>query len=227
MAQATIVAKVISGEVPATATELNLVLVGEDGETHQGLFDVSFLNAIPDVTVYSPSGYEELRLALRHAIYNDPAVSVVRYPRGAQPAVPQGLQWQDVPFARYGDLTAPVVLVTYGRLFFNLYEAMLELKQQGIPIQLLKLNRIKPIDHLACRAVLNTKHLLFYEEGIRTGGIGEQCGSRLLEEGFHGRYRIFAVEERFIPQCSQDTAFHSIEADRNSIVHTVLGEENR
>ena len=69
--------------------------------------------------------------------------------------------------------------------------------------------------------------ILFYEEGIRTGGIGEQCGSRLLEEGFHGRYRIFAVEERFIPQCSQDTAFHSIEADRNSIVHTVLGEENR
>lgn len=57
-------------------------VVGDDGETHQGIFDVSFLTSIPNTTVYSPSCYEELRMCLRKAVFEDSGIVAVRYPRG-------------------------------------------------------------------------------------------------------------------------------------------------
>ena len=59
-------------------------IVGEDGETHQGIFDVAFLNTVPNVTIYSPSCFKELRINLRQAIYDVPGISAVRYPRGGE-----------------------------------------------------------------------------------------------------------------------------------------------
>ena len=57
-------------------------IVGEDGETHQGLFDVSFLTTIPNVTLYSPACYEEMRMCLHQALYKDSGLVGIRYPRG-------------------------------------------------------------------------------------------------------------------------------------------------
>ena len=59
-------------------------IVGEDGETHQGLFDVPMLTSIPNTVIYSPSCYEELRLCLKKAIYANKGLVAVRYPRGAE-----------------------------------------------------------------------------------------------------------------------------------------------
>ena len=57
-------------------------IVGEDGETHQGIFDAAFLNTIPNVTVFSPVYYDDLRADLKKALYECSGVVVVRYPRG-------------------------------------------------------------------------------------------------------------------------------------------------
>ena len=63
-------------------------LVGEDGESHQGIYDVGFLNSIPDVCIYSPACYAELRRHLHTALYEEPGVVAVRYPRGKEPEFP-------------------------------------------------------------------------------------------------------------------------------------------
>lgn len=59
-------------------------IVGEDGKTHQGLFDTSFLNNIPNVTILCPSYFDELRFMLKNAIYNESEIVAVRYPRGRE-----------------------------------------------------------------------------------------------------------------------------------------------
>ena len=203
-------------------------VVGADGETHQGLFDVAMLSSVPGTTIWSPATFEQLRTDLISAVDHTSGIAAVRYPKGGEPVLAgKMLSGFTGDFFYSPSEGASTLLISYGRLSEELLQAQITLREQSAAVAVLILNRIHPLPEEIFRIIAGFDQILFYEEGIRTGGIGEQCGSRLLEEGFHGRYRIFAVEERFIPQCSQDTAFHSIEADRNSIVHTVLGEENR
>ena len=65
-------------------------LVGEDGETHQGVFDTAFLNEIPEVTVFSPSYFQEIKPSLQKALYGCSGVAAVRYPRGGEGYRPAG-----------------------------------------------------------------------------------------------------------------------------------------
>ena len=59
-------------------------VVGEDGETHHGLYDVSFLCTVPNTVIYAPACYEEMRLCLRRALYRDKGLACIRYPRGSE-----------------------------------------------------------------------------------------------------------------------------------------------
>lgn len=63
--------------------------VGEDGESHQGVFDVSFLNSVPGLTVYAPADYEEMAVMFVRAFYNDKGAAAVRYPRGQEGIMPE------------------------------------------------------------------------------------------------------------------------------------------
>ena len=72
--------------------------VGEDGETHQGILDVAFLNTIPKITVYSPSSFKELKACLSKAVYKDDGVVAVRYPRGCEVSLPEDYEYNDDNF---------------------------------------------------------------------------------------------------------------------------------
>ena len=146
--------------------------VGEDGETHNGLYDVAFLQSIPKVTVYSPSTYDEMKVAFGNAFYRDKDVVAVRYPRGGESELPADFEPSYGTFALYGYAWANIVIVTYGRLFAEAAKAGNELLKHNVKVKVLKLNRIKPIDENAVDIVLQSKHIFFYEEGVRSGGIG-------------------------------------------------------
>ena len=192
--------------------------VGEDGETHQGLYDVSFLGSIPDVTVYAPATYTELRQMMHTALYEDPGLVAVRYPRGAEDPLPEDFVSTGGTFDIYGDAAADVTVVTYGRLTAAVCRAA-----NGLAVRVLKLDRIQPIDPEAVQAVLDSRKVFFFEEGVRTGGVGERFALALLEQGFGGRFDLTAVPDCFVPQASVSSQSRQFGLDEASIRKKIQG----
>ncbi len=179
--------------------------VGDDGESHQGLFDCAFLTTVPGMTVYAPSYYNELDTMLHRAMYELPGACAVRYPRGVAPAMPEvELSGGTKDFDWMPAEDSNLVLVTYGREFGRVWEAVQQLKTEGIRASVLKLNCVHPIAPEAVEKACTGKKVLFFEEGIRSGGIGEHFGGKLLERGYKGMYRLIAVPDCFVAQASAD-----------------------
>ena len=198
-------------------------IVGEDGETHQGVFDAAFFNAIPGVTVLSPCYFEELYQDLRRALYELPGVVAVRYPRGGQPFCPAQFQPSGADWALYGEAGAPVLLVTYGRLFAQACRAQERLLHEGVRAEILKLNQIKPLPAAALDAAQNRQAVFFFEEGMRCGGVGEHFAASLLERGFHGKFFLQAID-RFVPHETVAQALADLKLDSSAMVQIIKTE---
>jgi len=198
-------------------------VVGEDGETHQGIFDVPFLNTIPNITVYSPTYYDELYSDFNEAIYHCNGVSAVRYPRGKQLFKPFDFESKCKAYDTYGENSAEIVIATYGRLFSFACKAISMLKEKGIPVRIVKLNRIKPIDLDAVDAVLKAKMIFFFEEGIQQGGVGEHFDYLLTQSGFSNKFYLRGITD-FVPHATMMQSLEALELDDKGMVNMIMTE---
>lgn len=194
-------------------------IVGEDGETHQGVFDVSFLSAIPNITIYSPATYKELCYSLKRAVYNDEGVVAIRYPRGSENSILSDYEFTESPFDVIG--SGKIGIVTYGREFAECKKAAERLKADGINVKIIKLNRIKPIDEGAFDEAMSCERIFFYEEGMKIGGISEQFSSALSERGFSGKISITAINDRFVRHASVNECLIELGLDSDSIYNDI------
>jgi 1-deoxy-D-xylulose-5-phosphate synthase len=199
--------------------------VGEDGETHQGIYDVAFLNSIPQITVYAPSSFAELKSNMNSALYHEKDVVVVRYPRGGEPLLPPDFQPSFGSFDVYGDESAQTVIVTYGRCFSFACSAAVKLAELGTTVKILKLNRIKPIDSKALDVVSGAEQIFFFEEGVRSAGVGEKFALMLLESGCKATYNLTAVGDCFVEQATVKDQLEKYRLDEAGIISTVLGSD--
>ena len=196
--------------------------VGADGETHQGLMDVSFLSSIPNFKIFSPYDFTLLSLDLSNAINAESCPVAVRYPRGgAQTRKTEKLKRALLSHALYGDENAETVLVTYGRLAAEAVDAADALQAQEKAVLVLALNQIKPLPQAAIELLQNKKRVFFFEEGLRAGGIGEKTAAALLENGFTGTFRLIAVEDRFVPQGTVEEQLRQFGLDSKSMIDTI------
>ncbi|MDD7292376.1 MAG: 1-deoxy-D-xylulose-5-phosphate synthase [Clostridiaceae bacterium] len=195
--------------------------VGEDGETHNGLMDVAFLSTIPDIIVYSPCCYRSLEADINNAVNADKVAVAVRYPRGGQADNVSVLQYDCVEFSTYGDKNAETCIVTYGRVTSQAIKAVDELSAKNINALLISLNRIKPLPENAVDIMYTMKKVFFFEEGIRSGGIGEKTGFRLLERGYKGAFSLTAVNDRFVSQATVGELLHEYGLDAEGIVKKI------
>lgn len=200
--------------------------VGEDGETHNGLMDVPFLNTIPDIVIYSPCSFKAMYADLNDAIYGGEYSAAIRYPRGGENTNTTKLKYNKVEFATYGNTQAKQVIVTYGRLSGEAIEAVDKLNEEGIDIYLISINKIKPIDEEIIDMLLKCSKVFFFEEGLRSGGVGEKVALKLLEKGYTGSYSLTAVDDRFVVQASINELLKMYKMDAESIAEKVR-EDNR
>ena len=174
-------------------------VVGEDGKTHQGLFDAAYLQTIPNATVYSPSYFEELRSQLALLVREGAGLCAVRYPRGKELYRPSWVRMGLDPYQVYGEQDrADICIVTYGRMFSFAAEAMEHLQAAGISVRLIKLNRIIPVDSASVQAAAECEKICFFEEGVRQGGIGEHFGFLLNQSGYQGKYVLRAIDDPYV-----------------------------
>ncbi len=191
-------------------------IVGGDGETHQGIFDVPMLTAIPGVTIYSPFNYTELELELKLAFESD-GVQAVRYPRDSEKAVlpKYTTSYGNFDFFENGKDS---LIVTYGRLFS---EACSAAEITGASV--LKLGKIFPIANEAIKKAASFKNVFFFEESVQNGSIAEHFGTVLYETSFRGRYIIKCVEG-FVPHMKVSSAMKKYGLDGESMAALIEKE---
>lgn len=197
-------------------------IVGEDGMTHQGLFDVAFLRTIPGVTLYSPAYFQELREQMAYLVESGQGLCAVRYPRGLELYKPAYFKSGTKPFSVYGYPDAEICIVTYGRMFSFAAEATDKLKAQGVEVKLLKLNQVIPIDDAVVMEARGCRQVFFFEEGIRQGGVGEYFASLLIETGFTGHYVLRAIDQPFVKHAPMFRALEQLGLNTEGIRRTVL-----
>ena len=190
-------------------------IVGEDGETHQGLFDVPFLTSVPNMTVYSPCYYRELERDIIRAAETD-AFCAIRYPRGCEKEEPDCDFSEDYTLIK-GE--GEKLIITYGRLFSDALEA----KKKRPELNILKLNKIYPLSDDCFNVIKAFKEVHFFEESIKNGGIGELCAARLLEDGFRGKYKIHAIDGKFVPCAAVSSAIKLNGLDSESMLKATEG----
>lgn len=200
--------------------------VGEDGETHHGLMDVAFINTIPDITIYSPCCFRSMYADLNEAIYGGKYSAAIRYPRGSQSTNVSKLVYEQIEFSTYGNKEAENVIVTYGRITSQAIDAIDELNEKGINIYLLSINKIKPIDSKIIQMLLKCEKIYFFEEGLKSGGVGEKTAFLLLERGYKGSYSLTAIDDCFVCQASVNELLSMYGLDTKSMVE-LISEDNQ
>lgn len=186
--------------------------VGDDGETHQGLFDVSMMLEIPGITIYSPASYAQQDYALERAL-NANNLFCLRYPKGAESKEYAPLLSFTEDFKAFGCEDAEAVAVSYGRALYNVFEAR-ELADKKVGI--IALFKLTDIDYDAIKAVTGDKTVYFYEEGMMTGGVASDFCRHIPCE-------IHAVTD-FVKQGTVDEQYSLCSMDARSIAENINGK---
>lgn len=196
-------------------------IVGEDGETHQGIFDVALLNTIPNAKVFSPAFFEEIKPMFKKALYDCKGLAAVRYPRSGEIYKPSDYKYTGKTFDIYGNNKNNITIVTYGRLFSCAVLAKEQLSKKNISVNILKLNQICPIDKKAIEYLLKSRFVFCFEEGVKYGGCGQIIGAKLLENNFKGKFSLSAIENKFVRAATSKELLQELELDDKAMVEKI------
>lgn len=192
-------------------------IVGEDGETHQGMFDISYLRSIPNMTVLSPADFGELKLMLDYAVNKINGPVAIRYPRGSENIklpMTVGIENCKATLLNSGD---DLTIVAEGRMVSTAYKLRDLLIEEGKEADIINLRFIKPIDTETLRnSVKKTGKLIVLEEGIRSGGVGEAIISSLSDESFLCIHKH--LPDKFIEHGSNKELIKLMKLDEESIL---------
>ena len=171
-------------------------LVGEDGETHHGVFDVAFLDSVPGMTVLAPSSYAELAGMLEQAVLHVDGPVAIRYPRGGEGAYQGDAGPGHAAVLRQGD---DITLVSYGILINDVLEAAELLAAEGVQAEVVKLNVITPLDpELVLESVKKTKVLLTVEDSAAHSSVGERLAAAVAEAGLRAKVLCRTSGDKFV-----------------------------
>lgn len=178
-------------------------LVPGDGETHQGIYDPAYFSQIEGLRLLSPANFAELEYWLEKLVLEGSGPRAIRYPRGGQQLALAALGCSGQLFDRVrGNGKADTALVSYGSETEDVLEAADLLAQKGIAADVYKLLQIHPLPAELPAALLGYKRILFAEEAVQSGGIGEHLALRLLTAGWQGQWMQAAVPNVGLPHAS-------------------------
>ncbi len=205
-------------------------LVGEDGPTHHGVFDMAYLRKIPGLTLASPRDGRELKMMMRYAYSHRSGPLAIRYPRGGVHEETESLLKEVNPapiiLGRSETLRegSDVLLIAIGSMVYVAQEAALRLAKQGVEATVLNARFVKPLDEEAIlRHARGKKLVLTIEEGSIAGGFG----SAVLElfetqKGIWPQIKILGIPDRFIEHGKREVLLDSLGLTASGIEARVL-----
>ena len=200
-------------------------LVGSDGETHQGIFDLSYLSSIPNMTVMAPKNKWELSDMMKFAVRYDGPIAL-RYPRGE---AYDGLSRFRLPI-EYGKWETiydenEIALLAVGSMVKTAVEVRDRLRQMGYGCTLVNARFVKPLDQEAIRT-LQTEHqlLVTMEENVKAGGFGEAVLEYLNEIKSQTRAMVIALPDDYVEHGNVDLLKQECGIDADSVVKKIVIE---
>ncbi len=185
--------------------------VPDDGETHQGLYDIALLRPVPGLSIVCPASVREMQLLLTWSLEQDGPVAI-RYPKGASPTEQEAfaLPVETGRGVFVHRLNSDALIVCTGGIFPEVLEASNMLARASEPVDLYTLRFIKPLDEDAfLSAVEGYRAVLIVEDGIRTGGIGLELADLCRRERHDIHVAVLAFDELFYPQGTRSEILQS------------------
>lgn len=178
-------------------------IVGEDGETHQGLFDIVYLRSIPNMVLFAPRDNESLRQAVDFAYHHNSSPCAFRYPRGKF-VLNDGIFSTSAFVLGKAELLKKgkkLLLIGYGNGVGRAYEAYEELAKEGFKPSLLDLRFVKPLDKKTLAKLFSThKYVCVFSDSYYMGGVGSAILEFMAEENIQNiAFKSFEIKDEFIP----------------------------
>ncbi len=182
-------------------------IVGDDGPTHHGVFDLTFLRAVPDLVIMSPKDENELAAMVRTALEYDDGPTAVRYPRGAGLGVKMDYEPQSLPIGR-GEILrrgGDISFIAIGSMVDVAVRAAEELAGDGVDASVINARFVKPLDReLIVEEALRTGRVITLEENVASGGFGAAVLELLHSEGASRvTVRVMGLPDEFVTHGSR------------------------
>jgi 1-deoxy-D-xylulose-5-phosphate synthase len=191
-------------------------LVGNDGPTHHGVFDIAYLSTIPHLSLCAPKDGNELRSMLHHTItHQEEGIVAVRYPRDTIPT-PMDNEITPIDWGTWEWLTTPseVVVLAVGSMVYRALEAAQRLDDRGFEISLVNARFIKPFDQrMLSQIKRDARVIITIEEAQRRGGFGQAIADDLISSGYAGKFKAIAIPDEFITHGERSELLRDVRLD--------------
>ena len=200
-------------------------LVGADGETHQGVFDIAFLRSLPNMVLMMPKDENEGRHMVYTALKYDSGPIAMRFPRGNGLGVALDEELKEIPLGTWEVLKEgnDVCILTFGTTIPMAMEAAKFLQKQGVSVKVVNARFIKPLDEAMLESVFNTgMPVLTVEEAVLAGGFGSAVLEFAGDHGFSDRIiRRIGIPDRFVEHGSVKELWQEIGLTKDRLIQEV------
>ena len=200
-------------------------IVGQDGATHHGAFDLAALRPVPGLTIASPMDEHELRRLMFTAQLPDKGPFVIRYPRGRGVLVDWQCPLEEVPIGRGRKLSDghDVAVLSIGPLGNVVQSVVKELRAEGINVAHYDIRFLKPIDEDILREVgKNFRRIVTVEDGVIRGGLGTAVLEYMADHDLHPQVVRLGLPDHFVEHGTPDELYHLVGLDADAIKKAII-----
>ena len=189
-------------------------LVGEDGATHHGVFDIGYLRQVPGMTLLAPATADELRQMLTEAVTQYSGPVAIRYPRG------NCMVSEDI-CAPEPTSDPEITLVTYGTMIRNVLDAAELLKAQGICVNVIRITRLMPLEtDLLLKNLAPSGRCAVIEDAVNSGCVGQEIAAALSATS--GKVELINLGQDFVAHGDMGSLLRAVNLDANSICSRIM-----
>lgn len=198
-------------------------IVGEDGETHQGIFDLSYLSQIPNMNVLAPKQLDDLEIMLEWAINSNKPVAI-RYPRGGDSY--EGLNpIKEIKYCKWEEITSGenIAIIAVGKMTQHVMKAREILIEKGINPLIISATFVKPLDiDMLSKLVEKKYNIVTVEDNLVNGGFGSYVLSYINGLGFNNKFKALGFKDDFVPHGNVEILYREEKLDSEGIAESIL-----
>ncbi|UWD48024.1 1-deoxy-D-xylulose-5-phosphate synthase [Clostridioides difficile] len=198
-------------------------LVGNDGETHHGMFDLSYLNSIPNIAVMAPKDTREMELMMDLSLKLDSPLAI-RYPRGNSYYLNKG-EYKELRLGKYEILDdgQDTVILSIGNMVKHALEAKELLLEEGINPTIVNARFLKPMDEDMLHTLFkNHKNVVTIEDNVITGGFGSRISKFIIDNGYKVNILNIAIPEEFVKHGNADELYSFVGLSPKCIAEKII-----
>jgi len=192
-------------------------IVGQDGETHQGVFDIAYLKIIPNIVIFAPRCFKTLEYAIDFAINYTECATAFRYPRGAFYEVEIEAKPFEIGKAEILKESNDIMLIGYGNGVGRAWQVAKKLQENGIEVGVMDLKFIKPLDENTLKN-LKANTIFVFSDNNKIGGVAESLEAFYNDNNINKNIISFEFEDKFIPHGETKDIEKMLKVDIDSLV---------